>query len=97
MMISYDTVPERRSEFKAAMHQAAYTARPQILSQDENPSYYKILKKFEELTGRGILLNTSYNLHGYPIACGAKEAIWVMDNSGLKYLALGRKLIRRRE
>ena len=97
MMMSYDTVPERRSEFKAAMHQADYTARPQILSQDENPSYYKILKKFEELTGRGILLNTSYNLHGYPIACGAKEAIWVMDNSGLKYLALGRKLIRRRE
>ena len=92
MMLSFDT-SEKRGELIAAVHQADLTARPQIIEEDWNPDYYKILKEFEKETGRGVLLNTSFNLHGYPIVYGPEEALWVFENSGLEYLALGNYLV----
>ena len=87
MMLSFDT-NEKRGEFIAAVHQADLTARPQVIEEDWNPEYYEILKGLEKETGSGVLLNTSFHLHGYPIVCGPEEALWVFENSGLEYLAL---------
>lgn len=93
MMFAFETRPSRRPEMIAAVHQADGTARPQVIEQEYNPSYYEIIRKFEKKTGRGALLNTSYNLHGYPIALGPREALWVFNNSGLQYFALGGYLL----
>jgi carbamoyltransferase len=92
MMLSFDTTG-MRDEFIAAVHPADLTARAQILEEAHNPAYYRILSEFERLTGRPVLLNTSFNLHGYPIVQGPEEALWVFENSGLGYLALGDFLI----
>ncbi len=92
MMLSFDTKDNFR-EFIAAVHNADLTARAQILRQADNPDMYKCLKHFERLTGRGIVLNTSFNLHGYPVVLGPREALHVFENSGLKYLALGPFLV----
>ncbi|MBE9595136.1 MAG: hypothetical protein IMF19_16850, partial [Proteobacteria bacterium] len=92
MMLSFDTT-EKRDELIAAAHQADLTARPQIIEEYWNPEYYKILKEFERETGSGVLLNTSFNLHGYPVVYGPEEALWVLENSGLEYLALGNYLV----
>ena len=96
MMFAFDTRTARRSEIIAAVHQADGTARPQIIERDYNPPYYDILRRFEKSTGLGALLNTSFNLHGYPIALGPKEAMWVFQNSELEYLALGHYLLRKK-
>lgn len=93
MMISFDSTPLARQDLRAAMHPYDFTLRPQILKQSWNPSYYKIIKEFERLTGIGAVLNTSFNLHGYPIVLGPTEALYAFENSGLKYLALGDYLI----
>jgi carbamoyltransferase len=95
MMMSFDTT-SRRDELIAAVHVADLTARAQILEESWNPPLYRLLEDFERLTGRGVLLNTSFNLHGYPIVNGPEEALWVMENSDLEYLALGNYLLRRR-
>lgn len=92
MIMSFDTT-DKREDFIAAIHQADLTARPQIIEKEWNPEYYKILKEFERSTGRGVLLNTSFNLHGYPIVHGPREAMWTFKNSGLEYLALGNYLL----
>lgn len=92
MMLTFDTT-EKRTEFMGAVHNADLTARAQIISEEVNPQYYDILKKFEEKTGLGVLLNTSFNLHGYPIVMGPREAIDVFKNSGLKYLVLENYLL----
>ncbi|HUK92815.1 MAG TPA: carbamoyltransferase C-terminal domain-containing protein [Methanomicrobiales archaeon] len=94
MMLSFDTTG-KREEFIAAVHPADLTARAQILEEAHNPAYYRILTEFERLTGRPVLLNTSFNLHGYPIVHGPEEALWVFENSGLEYLALGDFMITR--
>jgi carbamoyltransferase len=77
------------SEFRAACHPYDLTIRPQVVYQDWNPSYYALLEAFERITGRGIFLNTSFNLHGYPIVSHPQDALKVLDQSGLNWLAIG--------
>lgn len=95
MMLTFDTRPNFR-DLIAAVHNADLTARAQVIEEPHNPEYYRILKQFEQHTGRGVLLNTSFNLHGLPIVLGPKEAMYVFDNSGLTYLAVGQYLVHKR-
>lgn len=93
MMLTFDTKPEVREKIMDALHPFDYTARPQEVIEDWNPDYYKLIKYYEDLTGESIILNTSYNLHGYPIAYTPRDALDVFNNSGLNFLALGNFLI----
>ena len=88
MILSFDTT-NKKDDLIAGVHQADLTARPQIIERDWNPNYYDVLKEFEKITKRGVILNTSFNLHGYPIVYGPEEALWVFKNSDLNYLVLG--------
>ncbi len=94
MIMAFDTT-DKRKEIAAATHPQDLTARPQTLKEDTNPSYYRLLKSFEETTGFGGFMNTSFNLHGYPIVCTPKQAIWTFKNSALDGLALGDYMILR--
>lgn len=79
--------------FQAALHPYDRTIRPQEVYQDWNPSYFRLMEEFEQLTGRGIILNTSLNLHGYPLVCSPEQALLVFTKSGLPHLALGNYLL----
>lgn len=96
MMISFNTTSKAKKDLVAAMHPYDYTVRPQIVKEKHNPSYYKIIREFEKLTGIAGILNTSFNLHGYPIVLGPKEALYTFENSGIPILALGDFLIRKK-
>jgi carbamoyltransferase len=92
MMMTFDT----RDNFKeliAAVQNADLTSRPQILNAQQNPEMYAILKAFERRTGRGIVLNTSFNLHGFPIVRTAEDALHVFKSSGLEHLQVGPFLV----
>jgi carbamoyltransferase len=92
MIMAFDST-DRANEFRAACHPYDLTIRPQVVYRDWNPSYYDLLEKFERLTGRGIVLNTSFNLHGYPIVSRPEDALHVLDQSGLAWLAIGNFLL----
>jgi carbamoyltransferase len=92
MIIAFDST-ERVNEFRAACHPYDLTIRPHVDFREWNPSYYDLLEKFERLTGRGIILNTSFNLHGYPIVSRPEDALHVLDQSGLDWLAIGNYLL----
>lgn len=93
MMVTFDSTEEGRDKLKAAMHQYDHTLRPQIIYKDWNSDYYNLVKEFKNLTGIGAVLNTSYNLHGFPVVYTPEDALFVLEKSGLKYLALGSFLI----
>ncbi len=93
MTMAFDTTEAGQRSLRAAMHQADQTVRPQILRHDWNPGYYSILRDFEQETGHGGMLNTSFNLHGEPIVHGPKEALRTFFNSGLKHMVLGDYLV----
>jgi carbamoyltransferase len=77
----------------AAIHPQDFTGRPQEVFEHTNPSYYKLIKYFEELTGEALILNTSLNLHGEPVVCSPEDALRVFDVSGLQHLAIENVLL----
>lgn len=82
---------------RAAMHQGDFTIRPQVLERKVNPEFYCLIQEFERLTGVGGLMNTSFNLHGYPLVANPEQALLTFKRSGLQNLALGPFLISKRE
>ncbi len=92
MMMTFDSKPNFR-ELIAAVHNADLTCRAQILGPEQNPEMHAILEAFAAQTGRGVILNTSFNLHGFPIVRTAADALHVFKNSGLEYLQVGPYLV----
>lgn len=93
MMMTFDTKDDA-SEYPASRHQFDGTMRTHVISENWNKSYYQILRGFQEKTGKkGGILNTSFNLHGYPIVSSPDDALDVFARSGLSHLAIGSYLI----
>ncbi len=91
MTIGFETTSLGFESMRSACHPSDHSARPQII--ENNPELIEILEAFETLSGRGALLNTSFNLHGFPIVNTALEALYVLDNSGLNGLILNHALV----
>ncbi len=92
MVLTFDTT-DRRMDLRGALHPYDHTARPQIVRQDWNPDYHRLIRAFQERTGRGVVLNTSFNLHGFPIVDTPQDALHVLTHSGLRHLALGNYMV----
>ena len=97
MAIGLSATGRGRKEIPACLHPADHTARPQVLTRKANPEYYEIIKSFRDLTGVGAVLNTSFNLHGFPIVLTPEDAIGVFLNSDLDAILLNGMYIEKRE
>ena len=86
MTMTFDTKKENVNKIIAGCHPYDKTVRPQILEKEFNPMYYSIIEKFYALTKIPALLNTSLNLHGYPVASSLNDVIFTFKNSGLNFL-----------
>jgi carbamoyltransferase len=93
MVMSFDTKSNKRNSIFAAVHPQDGTARPQEVYPDDNPEYESLLRKYQSISGDGAILNTSFNLHGYPVVYSPDDALKVFDVSGLEYLALGNFIV----
>ena len=93
MMLAFDTYPARFKEIIGALQPADRSSRPEILKLGHNPEVEDLLEIFESLTGRSVLLNTSYNIHGDPMVSSAEQSLDVLRRSGLKWLWLGPYLV----
>lgn len=95
MMLAFDVNKQKIPAMHSALHSYDNTCRPQEVVEKWNPVYYNTIKEFKKLTGESVILNTSFNLHGFPIVYTPEDALYVFDNSGLRYLALGDYLIQK--
>jgi carbamoyltransferase len=64
------------------------TARPQMVG-DENPAYKSLLGEVKRRSGYGIVLNTSFNIHGMPIVSSPQDAIGTLKKTGSRYMFIG--------
>jgi carbamoyltransferase len=62
-----------RSDIPAVTH-VDYSARIQTVHDDTNPRYHRLIRTFEEKTGCGVIVNTSFNVRGEPIVCTPEDA-----------------------
>src|SRR3989449_3371604 len=76
-----------RSDIPAVTH-IDYSARVQTVHEETNPKYHKLLKSFEEITGCGVLVNTSFNVRGEPIVCTPEDAYRCFMRTHIDYLVL---------
>ncbi len=96
MIITFDTT-DRVHELSGAVQPYDRTSRPQIVTAEHNPDYHRLISHFAVKTGRAAVLNTSFNLHGSPIASSARDAVEVLERSGLQHLALADYLVSKSE
>ena len=92
MTITYETLNGKKT-FPAAIHQADGTARAQLLKKKQNPVLWKLIYEFYKKTGVPALLNTSFNLHGFPIVKSVNDALNVFKKSELEVLWLDNHII----
>ena len=85
-------VCEIRSPFPAITH-IDYSARVQTVDKKTNPFFYKVIKAFDEQTGCGMVINTSFNFRDEPIVCTPEDAYRCFSRTGIDFLVLGNYLI----
>ena len=85
-----------RSELPAITH-IDYSARIQTVHPETNPNFYSLLKKFKELTGYGVLVNTSFNVRGEPIVCNPDDAYRCFMRTEMDYLVINNFMFRKED
>ena len=60
------------------------TSRVQTVSKEDNPGYYRLIKRFYEKTGCPMVLNTSLNIKGQPIVNDYHDSIEFEKKYGVK-------------
>jgi carbamoyltransferase len=85
-----------RSDLPAITH-IDYSARLQTVHRDTNPRYWQLIKKFQDRTGYGVIVNTSFNVRGEPIVCTPEDAYRCFRRTEMDYLVLGNFLFSKQE
>lgn len=87
-----ERINQVRSDVPAITH-VDYSARIQTVNRTVNPRYYDLIKAFEDLTGYGIIINTSFNVRGEPIVCSPEDAYRCFMRTEMDFLVLGSYLL----
>lgn len=94
MILSFRVPEAKREEIAAAVHVDG-TTRPQTVERETNPLYHRFLVELDRRTGVPVVLNTSFNLGGYPIVATPLHALADFYVMGLDALAIGPFLVTR--
>jgi len=94
MTITYNVKREYLTKIEAAVHIDG-TARPQIVSYNDNPSYYKIIKSYKNISGIGVVMNTSFNMHEEPIVNTPNDALKAFNSGAVDILSIGEYIIKK--
>jgi carbamoyltransferase len=88
MTVTFDVREEWKARIPAVVHVDG-TARPQLVRADRNPLYHALIKRYAELSGIPLVLNTSFNVHEEPIVCAPAEGIRALREDRIDALAIG--------
>lgn len=88
MTVTFDCTQRMKEIAPAAVHVDG-TARPQLVTEQSNPSVFRMLTEYERLTGSPTVINTSFNMHEEPIVCTPEDAVRAFVDGKLDVLAAG--------
>lgn len=87
MTMAYEVDGSKAEHMRSVMH-VDMTARPQIV-HDENDGYRRIMERVGRKEGYGVILNTSFNIHGQPIVASPEDAIYTLKKTNTRYMFIG--------
>ena len=91
-LFGIDKLNIKRSQIPSVTH-VDYTARVQTVEKNKNKTFYDLIKKFKEITGCSVLINTSFNVRGEPIVCTPLDAFKCLMGTNLDLLVCNNFLI----
>lgn len=91
MLFTFPVRSSKRSEIPAVTHTDG-TARPQGVTSESSPRYYKLIRKFGELTSIPMVLNTSLNVEE-PIVCSPEDALATFRGCEMNHLVVENFLV----
>jgi carbamoyltransferase len=87
MILVVSVKPEWSSIIPSVVH-CDNSARVQTVAKEFNPDFYRLLSEFKNISGLGVLLNTSMNQRGMPIVETPGEALDLFLRSALDVLVV---------
>ena len=84
----FDKLNVIRSDVPAITH-VDNSARVQTVHKETNPRFHRLLNSFKKETGRGVLVNTSFNVRDEPIVCTPEDAYKCFMATEMDVLVLG--------
>lgn len=73
------------------------SARIQTVHQGTNPRYWELINAFKQLTGFGLIVNTSFNVRGEPIVCSPDDAYRCFMRTEMDYLVINDFLFKKED
>jgi carbamoyltransferase len=61
----------------------------QTVHRETNPRFHALLSAFKAKTGCPVLVNTSFNVRGEPIACSPEDAFRCLMGTEIEMLVVG--------
>ncbi len=83
-----------RSDLPSITH-IDYSARIQTVHKETNPKYHQLISAFKDLTGYGVVVNTSFNVRGEPIVHTPNDAYRCFMRTEMDYLVVGNYVFRK--
>ncbi|MDE1823611.1 MAG: hypothetical protein KGH50_04770, partial [Candidatus Micrarchaeota archaeon] len=93
--MAYKVRKDRSVVMRSVMH-IDMTARPQMVG-DENRDYKALLESVKRKSGYGVVLNTSFNIHGMPIVASPEDAVDTMVKTKTRYMFIGDYFVENKE
>ena len=87
MMYAVNCQPGVEEKIPSIIHVDG-TCRIQSVKKEDNELYYRLIKKFHEVTECPIVFNTSFNLGGEPLVETLDDAVRTLQHSEIEYLYL---------
>ena len=76
-----------RSKLQSITH-VDFSARVQTVHKETNTRYWQLINAVKEITGYGIVINTSFNVRGEPIVCTPYDAYRCFMSTEIDYLVI---------
>jgi len=84
MTMAYSVLNDRMRAMEGVVNLDG-TCRPHFVG-DENPRFRGLLGHIKKKTGYGVVLNTSFNIHGDPVVCSPEDALDTLNRTDVRYL-----------
>lgn len=88
--------PHMRADVAAIVHVDG-SSRPQTVTAEALPEFYRLIAAFYEMTGVPMLLNTSFNVDSEPIVETPEDALWCFLLTDLDFCVLSQTLVTKGE
>lgn len=96
MLFTVMVKSEKRTEIPGVTHVDG-SARIQTISENTQPDTWNLLQEFKKITGKGILINTSFNVRGEPPVCTPEDAYTCFMHTEMDVLVMGNCILKKEE